>query len=132
MFSLAIFGGNKIDGGDLQPGERAVGMAVFGGLEMDFTATAAPFVEVLVIAFFGGVVVKVPPARSIRLTGFSLFGGRNVEARRLPPTTSVSSAASDIDDGTDELPLDINAFAVFGGVNVKRVDTPAIAAARAR
>ena len=60
MFSLAIFGGNKIDGGDLQPGERAVGLAVFGAMEMDFTRTPAPFVDVLLVALFGGVIIERP------------------------------------------------------------------------
>ena len=37
MFHLAIFGGNKIDGSTVDPGEQVVGLALFGGLEFDFT-----------------------------------------------------------------------------------------------
>jgi hypothetical protein len=129
MFSVAIFGGNKIDGADLEPGERAVALALFGGMELDFTTTPAPFVDVIVIAVFGGVVVKVQPTRSVRMGGFSLFGGRHVEARR--PLVPSAGADSEADDGSDELPLEINAFAVFGGVAVKRTAAPVIAAAAA-
>jgi hypothetical protein len=133
MFSLAIFGGNKIDGSDLQPAERAVGLALFGAMELDLSNTPAPFVDVLVIALFGGVVVKVAPGREVRLTGFDLFGGRNLERRRLsPPRGAGAGAGSESDDGSEELPLDIQAYAVFGGVHVKRVDQPAVAEAVAQ
>ena len=124
MFSLAMFGGNKIDGSELQPGERIVGLALFGGLEVDFPEAPAPFVDVVLIALFGGVVVRVQPTQPIRMTGFSLFGGRGVESRRLParPASAPEAAAGHADDADDdELPLEIGAYAVFGGINVKRV-----------
>jgi len=123
MFSLAIFGGNKIDGSELQPGERIVGLALFGSLEVDFPSAPAPFVDVVLIALFGGVVVRVHPTQPVRMTGFSLFGGRGVEARRLPaqPATAPGAATGRADDADDdELPLEIGAYAVFGGINVKR------------
>jgi hypothetical protein len=129
MLSLAIFGGSKIDGADLEPGERAVALALFGGVELDFSTTPAPFVDVVVVAVFGGVVVKVQPARAVRLAGFSLFGGRHVEARR-PPLPS-RGGDSEADDGSDELPLEIHAFALFGAVVVKRTAPPDVAAAAA-
>jgi len=120
MFSLALFGGNKIDANDLEPGERVVGLALFGGMELDFTAVPDPLVDLVLIALFGGVTVKVQPTQPVRLAGFSVFGGRDVEPRQLPaPTASAPSAASaSVDD--EPLPLEINAYAVFGGVNVKR------------
>jgi hypothetical protein len=131
MWSLAIFGANKIDGSELEPGERLIGLALFGGMELDLTHTPAPFVDVLVVAIFGGVVIRVQPGREVRLAGFSLFGGRNLERRRLAASPG-ADAATDGDDGSDELPLDIHAVAVFGGVHVKRADPPPLAAAVAQ
>jgi hypothetical protein len=127
MFSLAMFGGNKIDGGDLEPGERATGLALFGGLEFDFTQSTAPFVDLVVIAVFGGAVVKVLPHQSVRMTGFSLFGGRTVETRSVPPpdgTTQPSAVADARSDADEGFPLEISAYAVFGGVSIKRAWPP--------
>jgi hypothetical protein len=126
MFSLAIFGGNKVAGSELEPGERAVALALFGGIELDFSTAPAPFVDVVVIALFGGVVLKVQPTRPIRLAGFSIFGGRHVEPRQLaapngsPPATSTETGEDDV-----EFPLEVNAYAVFGAVSIKRAMSPA-------
>ena len=130
MFSLAIFGGNKVLGSDLDPGERVVAVALFGGMELDFTSAPAPFVDVVVVALFGGAVVRVQPQRAVRLGGFSLFGGRQVEPRRLPPPrgAAASAASADADDDGD-FPLEINAYVVFGGVTIKRASTLEQAAA---
>jgi hypothetical protein len=126
MFSLAIFGANKIAGSELEPGERAVALALFGGMELDFSTAPAPFVDVVVIALFGGVVVKVQPTRPIRLAGFSIFGGRLVEPRQLAaPNGSAPTAAIANGEDDEEFPLEINAYAVFGGVAVKRAMSPA-------
>jgi hypothetical protein len=126
MFSLAIFGGNKIAGSELEPGERAVALALFGGMELDFSTAPAPFVDVVVIALFGGVVLKVEPTRPVRLAGFSIFGGRHVEPRRLAaPNGSASNASTEQGEDDQEFPLEINAYAVFGGVSVRRAISPA-------
>lgn len=133
MFSLAIFGANKIDGSDVEPGERVVGLALFGGIEVDFTAAPAPFVDLVVIAVFGGVNVKVPPTQPIRLGGFSFFGGRTVEPRQLPaPTGGASSVPTESSDDDEGFPIEIGAYAVFGGVSVKRQVGPPYASTIAR
>jgi hypothetical protein len=129
MFSVALFGGNRIDGSALDPGERVVSLAVFGGMELDFTVTPPPIaVDLVLIALFGGVSVKVRPTQDVRLSGFSLFGGRSIETRRplaLPSGSGTPAAASEGDDDA-ELPLEISAYALFGGVSVKR-DLPGAA-----
>jgi hypothetical protein len=131
MFSLAIFGSNRIAGSELEPGERAVALALFGGVELDFSAAPAPFVDVVVIALFGGVVVKVQPTRPIRLAGFSIFGGRHVEPRQLAASNGNAPTASTANREEDEeFPLDINAYAVFGGISIKRAMAAAGEASR--
>lgn len=127
MFSLAMFGGNKIDGSDLEPGERATGLALFGALEFDFTTATAPFVDLVVIALFGGAVVKVLPNQAVRVTGFSLFGGRTVETRALPmPNDAEQGAVQKGADADGGFPLEIGAYAVFGGVSIKRALPPTV------
>ena len=127
MLSLAIFGGNHVDGSMLDPGERVVALALFGGIDIDFaSAPPPPGVEVVSIAVLGGVSFKVRPRQPVRLSGVSIFGGRNVEPPPLP--SPAAPPTHDLDDDID-LPLDIIAYAVFGGVNVERVDDQQLTAA---
>ena len=124
MLSLAIFGNTRIDWSEIEAGERILGLALFGGLEVDFTLVPAPpAIEMTLVSVFGGVSVKVRPRQAVRLLGFSVFGGRSVEARRpLPPSHSQPPAAPDVDDDEDALPIEIQAYAIFGGINVERSD----------
>jgi len=127
MLSLAIFGSNRVDGSMIDPGERVVSLALFGGIEMDFSgAPPAPDIDVTIIAMFGGVNVRVHPRQAVRLSGFSLFGGRHVEPRRAlaAPDPRGQPAA---DDEDFDFPLEIDAYAIFGGVNVKRVGNGSLA-----
>ena len=122
MLSVAIFGSNRVDGSMLDPGERIIALALFGGIDFDFASLPPPpATEVVVVAMFGGATFKVRTQQPVRITGLSIFGGRSVDPmRRLPPQPPASPPA---DDGADlDLPLEINAYAVFGGVTVKRVD----------
>jgi len=124
MLSVAIFGGNKVDGSRIDPGERVVALALFGGIDLDFvSAPPPPLTEVMVVAVFGGATLKVRPEQDVKMSGFSLFGGRSVEPRKQPPSaaSAVPASLSD-DDDTSELPLDVTAYAIFGGVSVKRED----------
>jgi len=83
MFHLAIFGGNKIDGSTVDPGEQVFGLALFGGLEFDFTQCPAPEgAELMIFAIFGGATVKVREEENVMFSGVSLFGGRSMEPRR--------------------------------------------------
>jgi hypothetical protein len=83
MFHLAIFGGNKIDGSTVDPGEQVVGLALFGGLEFDFTQCQAPEgAELMIFAILGGATVKVREEENVMFSGVSLFGGRSTEPKR--------------------------------------------------
>lgn len=109
MFSLAIFGGNRIDGSVLEPGEPLTCLVLFGGVDVDFTACEAPPLSgITVVSIFGGARVRVRADQPVRIDGLSLFGGRTVEPRSLPPP------------GEDPLPLTITAYSLFGGVRVER------------
>jgi hypothetical protein len=123
MFSLAIFSGNKIDGSMLHSGERFFGLALFGGLDLDLTC-APPELEVTIVAIFGGASVRVRPDEEVMFDGFSIFGGRTIEPRRQQSASnSLESSGRFSDDDSDLLPLDILAYALFGGVSVKRAQS---------
>ena len=114
MFHLAIFGSNKIDGSTVDPGEQVAGLALFGGLEFDFTECPAPEgAELMIFAIFGGATVKVREEDNVTLSGVSLFGGRSMEPKR-------GRHDGESDGGQVSLPLEVAAYALFGGVSVKR------------
>ena len=114
MFHLAIFGANKIDGSTIDPGEQAVGLALFGGLEFDFTECPAPEgAGLTVFVIFGGATVKVRDEENVILSGVSLFGGRTMEPKR-------ERHNKDSDGDRIPLPLEVAAYSLFGGVSVKR------------
>lgn len=114
MFHLAIFGGNKIDGSTIDPGEQVIGLALFGGLEFDFTECPAPEgAELMVFAIFGGATIKVREEDNVMLSGVSLFGGRSMEPYR-------ERYDRESDRGRIPIPLEVAAYSLFGGVSVKR------------
>jgi hypothetical protein len=115
MFHLAIFGGNKIDGSTIDPGEQVVGLALFGGLEFDFTECQAPEgAELMIFAIFGGATVKVREEDNVMFSGgVSLFGGRSMEPHR-------ERYDRERDGDRIPLPLEVAAYSLFGGVSVKR------------
>jgi hypothetical protein len=115
MFNLALFGGSKLDASTVGADESLLSLALFGGAELDFTAVRdEPPLEVTVISVFGGTNVRVRPEQEVRVTGFTLFGGRQVE-----PLRRITGASSGDDDPPE--PIEIAAYSVFGGMNVKRV-----------
>ena len=125
MFSLAIFGANKVDGSTVEPGEAVTALALFGDIEVDFAATPPPpDAEVVMIAIFGGATLKVRPEQDVRVTGFSLFGDRRVDPRRqLEPSAGFRAAPEAPDDEDVDFPLEVSGYAIFGGVSVKREET---------
>jgi len=110
MFNVAILGGVQVDGSKAEPGERVVSFSLLGGANVDFASTPPPpEVSVLDIAILGGVTIHVRPNQEVKLSGFSLLGGRGVSPPRAPS-----------DDYS--LPLDVAAYSLLGGVNVVRPD----------
>ena len=115
MFNLALFGGTRLDASTVGPDELLFSLALFGGTELDFTAVGdEPPLGVTVISVFGGTNIRVRPEQEVRLTGFSLFGGRHVE-----PLRRLTDARSVEDDPPE--PIEIAAYSVFGGMSVRRV-----------
>lgn len=100
--NLALFGG--FGKRPLAPGwgdETAV--AIFGGGEIDLTASPpGPAARLTAVAVFGGIEITVPEGTRVALSGFGIFGGRDV---RVVPG-----------DGPE---LRLRAYAVFGGVEVR-------------
>jgi|SRR5215469_1714088 len=120
MLNLAIFSGNKVDGSALYPGERFVGVALFGGLDLDLTS-APPELEVTIVAVFGGARVRVRSDQEVIFDGFSLFGGRSIDPHYQQSVSRRSeSSVADSDEERAALPLEIFAYSLFGGVKVKR------------
>ena len=97
-----------------------MGVALFGALDLDLTS-APPELEVTIVAIFGGVTVRVRPDEKVVLDGLSLFGGRNIEPRQQSAATAPGSVAHDDDDAP--LPIEIDAYCVFGGISVKRAQS---------
>jgi hypothetical protein len=123
MFDVAIFGSSKVDGSTVDPGEWVISLSLFGSSELDFASTPpAPAVEVFIFTLFGGARVKVRPEQEVRVSGFSLFGGRHIDPLRLSPPAGLAPPGhpDDADDYSE--PLHISAYSVFGGVNVKRFE----------
>jgi hypothetical protein len=100
--NVAIFGG--FGKRPFAPGwTKETVVAVLGGGELDLTSSPpGPDARLTAIAVFGGVELIVPRGSRVSLSGFSLFGGRDVEIEQ--------------GDGPE---LKLHAVAVFGGVDVK-------------
>jgi hypothetical protein len=105
--AVAVFSGAR-RAGRWRPARRETAVAVFGGVELDLRDAELPRegVRLSAWALFGGIDVTVPEGTRVELSGFAVFGGRNVEGGDRPtdPTGFV---------------LRVQAVAVFGGVNVK-------------
>jgi Domain of unknown function (DUF1707) len=103
---VAIFGG-AVRRGRWVPARRETAVAVFGGVDLDYReAPLGPgTLELRAFAVFGGVQVTVPEGVHVEMTGFALFGGRDV--RGGPPA------------GPGAPVLRVHAVAVFGGVEAR-------------
>jgi len=120
MLRLGIFGGASIDGSELEMGDRLVAVAIFGGLQFNFSATPPPpAVDIIAVTIFGGVSIDVQPRQAVRLAGFSVFGGRHVEPLRQLPHAAIKDDP-DGSDESDDLPLELAAYSLFGGIAVRR------------
>jgi hypothetical protein len=102
VMNVAIFGsfGKRM----LAPGwTKQTALAFLGGGDIDLVGVApGEGAQLTAIAIFGGIDIIVDPGTQVTMTGFSLFGSRDVEV--VPA------------DGPVVL---IRGFAVFGSVDVK-------------
>ena len=117
MLCLAIFSSNKTDGSALSPGEPINAVALFGSVEVDLTG-APRELEATVLALFGSVKLRIREDEEVMLGGFSLFGSRQLDPPALPRTGDKS--AGGISDDDDRLPIELNAYSLFGSIIIKR------------
>lgn len=104
---VGILGGGSRKGSWV-PARRNYGVAVMGGVELDFReARLGPGVtDVTVFAFFGGVDIIVPPNVHVESNGIGLLGGFGQVGQS--PTTA----------GPDAPMIRVNGLALMGGVEV--------------
>ncbi len=106
-FSIALLGGLRI-GGRVTMGESLTRVAVIGGVDIDLgEAEFAPSgrLRVVKVALVGGLDLKVPAGARVEARSFAI-GGRDVEAGA--------------GDGPGPPTISIWAFAILGGVKVRR------------
>lgn len=104
---VAIFSGRARAGGWV-PARRILGLAIMGGIDLDFREAQLPPGEtrVTVMACMGGVDVVVPPGVRVETDGFALLGGFDDDVDPLEPV------------GPDAPVIRISGFAIMGGVDV--------------
>ncbi|MBO2454550.1 hypothetical protein J4573_46205 [Actinomadura barringtoniae] len=83
---------------------RTVAVSPVGGVDLDLTETETPAgATVVKVSLIGGVKLTVPADLDVKVKGFSLIGGRNIEPAE--PGGQV---------------LRVHAYSLFGGVKVRR------------
>jgi hypothetical protein len=107
---LRLLGGME-RGGRWQVPADTVAISLVGGVDLDLTDAEidTPEVTITKVSPVGGVRLVVPRQMNVVVAGFNLFGGTHVE-----PGVSADGAPT----------LRINAFGIFGGVDVRRSDAP--------
>jgi hypothetical protein len=103
---LRLLGGMKRDGHWQVPADTVV-ISLVGGVDLDLTDAeiGTPEVTITKVSLVGGVRLVVPRQMNVVVTGFNLAASTHVE-----PGVSADGAPT----------LRINAFGIFGGVDVRR------------
>jgi hypothetical protein len=104
-WQVSPIGGMSWRGGTLDA--KTVSVSLIGGADLDLRETrlAAPEVTLTKVSLIGGVDVKVPRGVRVRVSGFSVLGGRSVQLDD-PPDPSAPT-------------LHVRAFSLIGGVQVR-------------
>lgn len=110
MLNVSIFGGSDLGKHPWKPGKKLWAITLLGGTDIDFQQAQLEeaVTKVLCISFLGGTDIIVPPDLPVTVSGFSLFGGRDVKLPK-PGTAEPTSGKS----------LHVQAFAILGGVDIK-------------
>lgn len=110
MLNVSIFGGSDLGKHPWKPGKKLWAITVLGGTDIDFQQAQLEeaVTKVVCISFLGGTDIIVPPDLPVTVSGFSLFGGRDVKLSK-PGTAEPTSGKS----------LHVQAFAILGGVDIK-------------
>ncbi|GLW06723.1 hypothetical protein Misp01_18530 [Microtetraspora sp. NBRC 13810] len=100
---VAIFSG-ATRRGPWRVRRKTIGLAIFGGLDVDLTDAVfeAREVEIRVFALFGGAEIKIPPGAEVRCEGSGIFGGFDV------------TGGDTVDPGAPV--ITVRGLAIFGGV----------------
>lgn len=105
----AVLSEDKMSG-VVQPGQRVQATAILGSAEVDLRRDDLPaHVDLRVVGVLGEVVVLVRPEATVRLSGASILGHREVQVPGHAPGRPV---------------VDINAVAVLGSVVVRSTTDP--------
>lgn len=103
---VAIFSGTERTG-VWYPARNLKVLAVFGGIDLDFSKAFLPpgdsYIDAMCV--FGGVDIVLPEGVNIEISGIPIFGGidNKYGDRQIPGAPT----------------LHINAFALFGGIDIK-------------
>jgi hypothetical protein len=106
-FMVGIFGGGSRRG-RWSPAQKINGLAIFGGVELDFREAILPpdGVDVTVVAIMGGVEVIVPPGVNVEMGGIAIMGGFD------------QSGDDTVEPDPRAPTIRVNGLALMGGVNV--------------
>jgi uncharacterized protein DUF1707 len=104
-WQVSPIGGMSWRGGTLDA--RTVSVSLIGGADLDLRETrlAASEVTLTKVSLIGGVDLKVPRGVRVRVSGFSLLGGRSIQLDDPP--------------GANAPTLHVRAFSLVGGVRVR-------------
>jgi hypothetical protein len=103
-----IFGGRKVRLADGWWKQNVV--SVFGGSDIDGSATPGDGARLTLVAVLGGVKVTVPEGSRLKVGGFGFLGGRKVDVHSKPDGPRIS----------------LRAFAVLGGIDVSEAQRASV------
>ncbi|HEY7350000.1 MAG TPA: LiaF domain-containing protein [Ktedonobacterales bacterium] len=112
--------------------EQTMGVAVMGGMEVDLSLAALPRQGTIKLYFLmGGAKLYVPRSVDVSVRSFVIMGGVNALGESSGGIISFSHEESQAlkMPGTSTPQLDIQVFAMMGGVEVVQVDGPVITGA---
>ena len=109
MKNVAVFSGSKVEAGVLEPGKKVWSIAIFGGSEVDFRQAELEegVTEVAAFSLFGGNKILVPKDIQVTLSGFSLFGAKELKRSQTKETPTTSNKT-----------IHVSATSIFGACEV--------------
>jgi hypothetical protein len=91
-----------------RPRRRTVAVTLIGGADLDLTEVEIDALPITItkVSLIEGVRLRVPPAMAVKVSGFSLFAGHQIE----PPSNGGASAPL----------VRPRSFGIIGGAHVSR------------
>ena len=103
---VSLFGDNKRSG-RWEPGERTVGLTLFGDTKLDLSELERETVDIVAFSVFGDVHVVVPADAQVDAGGFAVFGDF---VDRIEPGRGASG-----------MRVRVRRFSIFGDLKLKSV-----------